>query len=360
MEVFLILAVVFLAYSNGSNDNFKGVATLLGSGTANFKKALSFGTIATLCGSVASIFLASELVHNFSGKGLLPDSVIQDPLFAASVAGGAGITVLTATLLGGPISTTHSLVGALVGAGLAYGGTTVAISKLGWVFFYPLLVSPFVAAGATALLYRVLSTLRKRLGFSHETVLILQDPLLPSMGQKGRVAIGASSRSIKVYQGDMMGISMQSILNLAHYLSSGVVSFARGLNDTPKIVGLLLFIPFLPTTTGLWLVALAMAVGGWVQSKKVAHTLGHKITPMNTGQGFTASLITGILVTTASFHGLPVSTTHVSVGSLFGLGMSTSKVDKKTSASILATWVITLPFAALSSAVLFWVIRIGT
>ena len=64
----LFISACFLAYSNGANDNFKGVATLFGSGTTNYKKAINWATITTFSGSVAAIFLASELVKNFSGK----------------------------------------------------------------------------------------------------------------------------------------------------------------------------------------------------------------------------------------------------------------------------------------------------
>jgi PiT family inorganic phosphate transporter len=110
--ILLFIAACFLAYSNGANDNFKGVATLFGSGTTNYKKAINWATITTLSGSIAAIFLAEELVKNFSGKGLVPDELIQTPIFAIAIALGAAITVFSATKIGMPISTTHSLVGA--------------------------------------------------------------------------------------------------------------------------------------------------------------------------------------------------------------------------------------------------------
>ena len=74
---------------------------------------------------------------------------------------------------------------------------------------------------------------------------------------------------------------------------------------------------------------------------------------MNSGQGFTANMITGLLVTTASIHGLPVSTTHVSVGSLFGIGTVTKKADYKVIGKIILSWVLTLPIAAFMSALIF-------
>src|SRR6266568_3241043 len=117
MEVGLLLLLVLLvAYSNGANDNFKGVATLYGANVADYRKALVIATSATFAGCVASVFVADTLVQAFSGKGLVPDAVATSPTFVLAVATGAGATVMLAALLGFPISTTHSLTGALVGA----------------------------------------------------------------------------------------------------------------------------------------------------------------------------------------------------------------------------------------------------
>ena len=92
-------------------------------------------------------------------------------------------------------------------------------------------------------------------------------------------------------------------------------------------------------------------------AKKVGITMSKKITPMNSGQGFTANLITGLLVTTASIHGMPVSTTHVSVGSIFGIGTVTKKADYKMIGKIILSWALTLPMAAIISALLFKILE---
>jgi PiT family inorganic phosphate transporter len=146
------------------------------------------------------------------------------------------------------------------------------------------------------------------------------------------------------------------MLDYAHYLSAGVVSFARGLNDTPKIVGLLLVIQLFSIEWGMIFIAVTIAAGGLLNARKVGETVSKKITPMNHGQGFTANLVTSLLVTTASIHGLPVSTTHVSVGSLFGIGAVTKKINKKVLLEILLSWVLTLPVAAFISAILYWML----
>ncbi|MEQ1649813.1 MAG: inorganic phosphate transporter, partial [Hyphomicrobiaceae bacterium] len=100
LAALLVLAAAFVAYANGANDNFKGVATLYGSGTTSFRTALWLGTAATLAGSVSSVFLADELVKAFSGKGLVPDTVLASPQFLLAVALGAASTVMLATVLG--------------------------------------------------------------------------------------------------------------------------------------------------------------------------------------------------------------------------------------------------------------------
>ena len=114
----LIVTVMFLAYANGANDNFKGVATLYGSRAASYRSALVWATLTTFAGSLLALALASGLTATFSGKGLLPDQITAQPSFLLAVAFGAALTVLAATRLGLPVSTTHALTGGLVGAGL--------------------------------------------------------------------------------------------------------------------------------------------------------------------------------------------------------------------------------------------------
>ena len=145
MLIVLFLAALFLSYSNGANDNFKGVATLFGSGVMTFKKALMWSTATTILGSITSIFLAEKLVKNFSGKGLVPDGLLQTPEFAIAITLGAAITVFFATRIGMPISTTHALVGGLLGCGVIAVGSDFNFSKLGTTFLLPLVFSPFVA-----------------------------------------------------------------------------------------------------------------------------------------------------------------------------------------------------------------------
>ena len=79
MEFALIAAVLFLAFNNGANDNFKGFATVWGSDTLSYRQALVLATLATLAGSVASWLLADNLIQQFSGKGLVPNAIASTP-----------------------------------------------------------------------------------------------------------------------------------------------------------------------------------------------------------------------------------------------------------------------------------------
>ena len=243
----LILAVFWPAYSNGANDNFKGVATLYGSGTISYRKAVTWTTIATMAGSVLSILLAGSLAKSFSGKGLVPPELAQSGELLISVAAAGAGTILLATFLGMPTSTTHALTGALGGIALIVGYEEANLGELCGSFFLPLVVSPFLALGAAA-----------------------------------------------------------------------------------------------------------MAIGGLLNSRKVAETMGKRITDLNPGQGLLGNLVTVALVLGASRLGVPVSTTHVSCGAIFGIGMVSRTARWKTIAQILATWLTTLPIGAALGAVIYW------
>ena len=136
------------------------------------------------------------------------------------------------------------------------------------------------------------------------------------------------------------------MLDLMHYLSAGAVSFARGLNDTPKIAALLLIGAAGAPNAALLAVGAMIAVGGLSSSRKVAETMSHRVTPMNPGQGFTANIVTSLLVIGATRFGLPVSTTHVSCGSLFGIGAVTGLARWGVIGNIVLAWIVTLPIAA--------------
>jgi inorganic phosphate transporter, PiT family len=364
----LFLVVCFLAWSNGANDNFKGVASLYGSRTCGYRTAITWATITTGAGSLTAILLAQELLERFSGKGLVPDALISQPSFLLAVALGAGATVMLATRLGFPISTTHGLTGALVGAGLMNSPSEVNFAALGKNFVMPLVLSPVIAVLAGGLLYLIFRAVRLGFGIQKEhcvcvgTETSVQVLPLPSGVFAAEaipqitVATGEMAECRQRYSGRFFGLNAARLLDILHFLSAGAVSFARGLNDTPKIAALLLVATALHINWGITAVALAVAGGGLLNARQVAQTMSHKITEMNPGQGFAANLATALLVNTASYHGLPVSTTHVSVGSLLGIGITTGQAKWKPVGKVLLSWVVTLPCAAAIAALLAWAI----
>ena len=314
LTILLFLAVCFVAFTNGANANFKGVASLYGSGTTTLRRALLWGTATTFAGSIAASFLAEGLLKRFSGRGIVPDSLVESPAFVAAVAIGGALTSFLATRLSFPVSTTHALVGALLGAGLAGSGANVRFGALGQQFVVPLLLSPFLAIAVGGAIYLVLKGLR--LAPDHRT----------------------------------------PVLDALHYLSAGAASFARGLNDTPKLAALLLLVPGFDIRWGIVVIAVAIALGGLLDADNVAETLGRKVTDMNPGQGFAACLSTAALVTIASLRSLPVSTTHVSVGSLIGIGATTRQTKWRQVGEIVLAWIATVPCGAVLAALAYVVL----
>lgn len=83
--IVLCIATLFLAYSNGANDNFKGVATFFGSGTTTYKAAITWATISTFAGSITWLLLAETLLKNFSGRGLVPNKLAASPQLVLAI-----------------------------------------------------------------------------------------------------------------------------------------------------------------------------------------------------------------------------------------------------------------------------------
>ncbi|MBU6402573.1 MAG: inorganic phosphate transporter family protein [Verrucomicrobia bacterium] len=368
LTTLVFLAVCFLAYANGANDNFKGVASLFGSRTCGYRTAITWATVTTLAGSLTAMSVAQALLRKFSGAGLVPGALTASPQFVLAVALGAGATVILAALLGFPISTTHGLVGALLGAGLVAVGGQVNFAVLGRTFVAPLLLSPLLAVVVGAVVYLLFRYARLRLGITKEMCVCagVEQQVIPLAQPNGvfaaqtlptlSVAVDNPAACVQRYAGSVLGVNAGRLLDALHFLSAGAVSFARGLNDTPKIAALLLVAPAFNVRWGLFAAAAAMAIGGLLNARAVAETMSHKLTDMNPGQGFAANLSTALLVTTASVHGLPVSTTHVSVGSLLGMGGVTRQAKWKPVFGVLASWVITLPCAAGVAALMYWLV----
>jgi len=363
MTLALFITVLLLAATNGSNDNFKGVATLYGSRTVGYWTSLGWASVTTLAGSLGSVYLAQALLKAFTGAGLVPADIAAQTGFAMAVAGGAGLTVALASWRGLPISTTHALVGAMSGAGLVAAGMDVHFGSLGKTFLLPLLASPLIAmipAFIVAPLLRRLVARAERKQIDclcvEQTAIVTPEGVMmrdTAMLRTGSVAECSDSGARPLAR-----ISNSRVVDTLHFLFAGAVGFARGLNDTPKIAALLLPIVVLDSHTAVLAVAIAMLLGGLLGARRVARTMSDKITDLDLGAGLAASLTTALLVSTASFNGLPVSTTHVSVGALAGAGASGKRgVNRKMVGTIAMSWVVTLPIGALFGAMLYGWIR---
>lgn len=322
---------------------------------SDYRKALWWATGTTLCGSVAAVFFTAHLVETFSGKLFVDAGTLATSGFALAFAAGCAATVLLATRIGAPISTTHAMAGSLLGAAFAAPDSIIDWARAGKSIFLPLAVGPVLAVAGALLLYPLLTHLRAALGIGRETCVCIGEEWVPQNQVAAiagvRVSVDTAQACQDRYQGQVFGVSAQRMLDGLHYLSAGLVSFARGVNDTPKIVALtLMAAPFLkPVSFGL--VGIAIAVGGLLGARRVAQTMSQKITAMNPGQGLTANLITSGLVLSASPLGLPLSTTHVSCGALFGIGAVTGQARWRTIAGILLAWLVTLPLGATLGAI---------
>jgi PiT family inorganic phosphate transporter len=365
--IIIIGGTLFVAYANGANDNFKGVATLFGSGTTDYRRALGWATITTLAGSVGAFFLGGQLVSIFQGKGLVPSDLAESAPFVAAVVLGAALTVMFATKMGMPISTTHSLTGALFGAGLVAAGLDLGFKVLAVNFFMPLLISPLCAAAIATFGLPLLSGILKRVSLDRETCLCVAAGA-PSMITPEGVSFVEATLGLRVIveremicaqpqSQTILGINGQKLLDASHFLSAGAVSFARGLNDTPKIVALGLVAGALDLRGSILLVAAAMMLGGLLNANAVAQTVSEKITRMEPDHGLWANLVTSFLVIVASKWGLPVSTTHVSCGALFGIGIANGRAQWSVIRTIALAWLLTLPFAAFLSAGVYLLMR---
>jgi len=350
----VIFIAILLAFAN-ANDNLKGVATLVGSGLLAFRPARWIATISTALGSLLSVVFAAALVRAFSGKGLVPAEALTTE-FLASAGLGAAATVALATLRKMPISTTHALVGGLVGAGLASVGGDVALGALGKTFVLPLLVGPLLAVAGAWLLARSGGAAAKGLGLRSESCVCVEGVWQPAPAGASEFAAATSITPKLVVDdtaaceervlGNIAGIEVQTALDRSHLVSASLVGFARGLNDTPKILGLMAGAGVASLSGGAAAIGLAMAAGGWWASRGVTETLAHEVTEMTPAEGLAGNLTTSLLVIGASRLGLPVSTTHVSAGGIFGVGASNGAMRTRTVANILGAWLLTLPISA--------------
>jgi PiT family inorganic phosphate transporter len=349
MLALLIVFTLVLAFANGANDVSKGIATLVGSGVTNYRGAVIWGTAATFAGALAAAFLSQALVTTFSGKGIVAQPSAAASFLLSVTIGAIGWLVI-ATRTGLPVSTTHSIVGALVGATLmqssASGVTWNALlTKVG----APLLFSPIVSL----LLVLAVGPLIRRFRRSGDYCVCVEEravvaPEGVTLREAFPTVVTGTAESCST------ATARVSTMDVAHSISSAATSFFRGMNDTPKIVALGVAAAAaagIATPPFYVLVAAAMAAGSLLAGFRVTETLAEKVTRMTPENGLAANLVTSLLVALASQFALPVSTTHVSSAAIVGTGVSRANVRWKIVREMLLAWIVTLPVSAVLAAI---------
>ncbi len=316
-----LTAAAGLAFANGANDISKSIATLVGSGESDYKKAVVVTSLAVAAGAVLASAWAVKMTLLFT-KGMLSPQVQLNQAFALAILAGAVGWVLLSARVGMPVSTTHAIVGATLLTGLyAFGFDQVLWGSVWKKVALPLLLSPVAAFAMSWLAFRFLNWLCRE-----------------------RYCLNC---------------------HWAHWASAVSSGFARGLNDTPKIAGLGFFFYALMdpsvTVAPRWfflVLAAANAAGGLVMGLRVTETLAHKVTKMDHLEGFAANLATSVMVVATAVHGFPVSTTHVSGSAIMGMGLRKggSGLNMGMVSQIALAWLVTLPAAGAIGVATYWIL----
>lgn len=347
--------VLILAWANGANDVPKGVATLVGNGSSGARRAIFWGTLWTLLGGAAAVIWGSALIKMFS-SGYTSANFDINLTFVASTVLGAASWVLFATRFGMPVSTTHALLGGLVGAVLVSAGPQgLMLEAVTNKALLPLLVSPLIAIGLCAFLIFTIQFAAKRIPRR------VQGCCTEEEWQQNPFACATANGQNRPPP------HVEKIWLGLHWFSSGVTSFARALNDVPKIAAFLILAMTLPPEIGdefktiqpMWpilAVSLSMSGGALWGGYRVLGVMSEHITRLDAGSGTVANVGTSLLVLAASPLGIPVSTTHVSTGSLMGVRWINKAKPSKNDAllQVLYGWVVTLPVAAVVAASSSW------
>jgi PiT family inorganic phosphate transporter len=405
-SVILALAIfvgLYMAVNIGSNDLANAMGTSVGSGALTMKQAVLASLLFNLMGAV----LAGGHVTNTIRKGMIDPSLLSGSpevlligMFAALLS--AALWVQLATIFGLPVSTTHSIVGAVVGFGiLAVGFHAVSWAKVGaiassWVIsplaggamgagIYGFIrktiiraVSPYKAAQVYApwflclvFLVIILSVIFKglknlHLDFGFWKALFVALPFSLGAGFGGKALLsrlgGTECRWIKGSESE----KVQCVFGYLQIMTACYVAFAHGANDVANAVGPLAAIYSVVKTktvamtveVPVWMLAAGgLAIGGGllVFGTRVMQTIGKRITEITPVRGFCAEFGAATTILLCSRLGLPVSTTHVLVGSVVGVGFMRGMgfLDLRIIKNILYSWFVTLPFTIVLSMVFF-------
>lgn len=228
----------------------------------------------------------------------------------------------------------------------------------------PLALSPIVAGGLAYLVHAVGS--RRLSAAARYCVCVAERPWISLPDSALGASVASRIVSLPLVLVDETSACSEAdartgvrLTDAAHWLTSALLSFARGLNDTPKIValGMASAMSVGMGAAPLFVVgAAAMGAGSLLAGRRVTRTLAERVTDVDPLEGLAASAVAATLVLAASFVALPVSTTHVAAGAIVGagLGAGSGAVRWNMVSTLVAAWIITLPVSAAVSAAVWW------
>jgi inorganic phosphate transporter, PiT family len=323
------LIVVALAFDflNGLHDAANSIATVVG--TRLLKPVWAVGFAAFF--NFAAYFLALRWpsLHNVAdtiGKGLIDKDLITPAVIFGALVGAMFWNVVT-WVKGLPSSSSHALVGGLVGAGVAHAG----LPSIQWVGLNKTLIAIVLSPVLGLIVTMAIMLLTSWLG------------------------VRASARGAeRTFRG-------------LHLFSAGAYSLGHGLNDAQKTMGIITVLLY---STGYlhghfavpnWVALscyVAMGIGTLTGGWRIIETMGTRITKLNQHQGFSASMGGSIMLFAASYLGIPVSTTHTIAGCVIGAGTArrASAVRWGLAGDVAIAWVITIPASATVAALFYWLI----
>ena len=415
-HLLLIIAAVFaffMAWGIGANDVANAMGTSVGSNALTIKKAIIIAVIFEFAGA----YFAGGDVTSTIRKGILDPALIADKpdllvLGMMSSLLAAGTWLLIASIKGWPVSTTHSIIGALVGfavAGISVDAVNwgqistivaswvvspVLAGSIAFVIFMSVqkLVleadDPFVKAKiwvpvymfmvgfliAMVTLLKGLKNTSLSLDFGFDSKFLNNAPLAILIGLVVAIVGGFMLSKVKRNTGmntQNKFVNVEGVFAILMIFTASAMAFAHGSNDVANAVGPLAAIASVVGNGGeiaaksalpewiLLLGGIGIVVGLVTYGARVMKTIGTKITELTPSRGFAAELAAAATVVFASIWGLPVSTTHTLVGAVLGVGLARgmNALNFKMIGQIFASWVVTLPAGAGLSIVFFFLFK---
>ncbi|NKC00754.1 MAG: phosphate permease [Pseudomonadales bacterium] len=404
--ILLALALIFglyMAWGIGANDVANAMATSVGAKALTVKKAILVAAVFEFLGA----FLAGGEVTATIRKGIIDASMIDDAnillfgMLAALLAAGVWLTI--ASRFGWPVSTTHSIVGSIVGFALV----SVGMEAVKWDQLSAIAASWVVSPVLSGTIAFILVSSVQKLIFDHEDpevrarryvpfyiflaaavislVTFLKglkhvgldftgiEAVLASLGIAALVtAVGvfAIKRLKPVSTAEHQHANVERTFAVLMVVTACAMAFAHGSNDVANAIGPVAAIVSIVNTGEitqtspvsiyvLLLGAVGIVIGLATFGKRVMATVGQKITELTPSRGFAAELAAGTTVVLASGTGLPISTTHTLVGAVLGVGIARGigALNMAVIRSIFMSWVITLPVGAGLAVIFYYVLR---